>query len=428
MNNLKLLPYFTAVVNGGSGCLFQPSDDSYSLVLTAKHALEDDLKIHRQTVNDEGELIIEPLKIIGSPFLHSDFNKDAAIIKVEKVKGIDSLLRDNEILEGEGGYFLSGHPEVRRLSDTLYSFRYNEFKVHHLKTNGYREGELIPTAEYGEVVGQSGGGIIRVEDGCILIAGIQSKMAVRDEKELLGKVDFMPLSFFDEIVAQNHAELSQLYPPYIASFDKLLNEIFPLPNFTGKTKLIQSELSVIAKELCEDFSPKDILEVYKDDFLVHGTASSLKQHKNLWLSFLELLAINQLHKEEKLTLDELDLMHKKSKLYIADTDEWTKKIEDIFRSDLSDIEKGGSVIICTTKDAKPTKTEISNDELLYDISLPISKGEMIISNTIVDPFKDISIKHIFKFQEHIINNTALFRDINATNSKEKLKNGTTGVI
>ena len=112
MSRINLLPCFTVKVEGGSGCIFQPINDEYSYVLTAKHVvLGNNLpSIIRQTLDNNDNVVNETLEIIGTPFLHSDENKDAAIIKVQKIEGIDSLLRDDLSEQGQmpgeaGGFF-----------------------------------------------------------------------------------------------------------------------------------------------------------------------------------------------------------------------------------------------------------------------------------------------------------------------------------
>lgn len=383
MPRIDLLPRFTVKVEGGSGCLFQPIDDGYSYVLTAKHVISGNNQptITRQTLDDNGSLVNETLVIIGTPFLHQDINKDAAIIKVAKTEGIDSLLRDDLTSENKDGYYLCGHPNSR--IGNAYSWRENKVTIENKKEFGYREAELSRVATHSEIVGQSGGGIIKIEPSCFLLAGIQKKMAVPDAQETLGRIEFMPLSFFDEIITENQAELSALFPPYIGSFDRLINDIFPLPNLIVKKNLIQNELKRIAGELCLDFSPKTILELFGQQFLIYGTEKAIINHRQLWLSFLEILSINQLHSASKLTLADLHELHKKRKLFIVDTDKWTKKIEDIYKTNLSDIEKGGSIVICATNETEPSKTEISTDELIIlDISTPFEKDN--ISSTVRD--------------------------------------------
>jgi len=152
MPRIDLLPKFTVKVEGGSGCLFQPIDDGYSYVLTAKHVISGNNQptITRQTLDDNGLLVNETLVIIGTPFLHQDINKDAAIIKVAKTEGIDSLLRDDLTSENKDGYYLCGHPNSR--IGNAYSWRENKVTIENKKQFGYREAELSRVATHSEIV------------------------------------------------------------------------------------------------------------------------------------------------------------------------------------------------------------------------------------------------------------------------------------
>jgi hypothetical protein len=429
MLRINLLPRYTVKVERGSGCLFQPVNDDYSYVLTAKHVISNNNapSIIRQTIDEDGTLVNETLEIIGTPYIHTNENKDAAIIKVKRIEGIDSLLRDELSSENKEGYYLCGHPDARK--DDNYSFRTNKLTVKNVKPFGYREAELEKVATKSEIVGQSGGGIIKIEGSCFLLAGIQKKMSVPDGKESLGNIDFMPLSFFDEIINQNQEKLSALFPPYFGSFERLLNDIFPLPNLDYKKELIQNELKKISKDLCSDFSPKSILGIFKDDFLANGTDKTFNIHKNLWTSFLELLTYNQLHYENKLELKDLKELHKKRKLFIIDTDSWTKKINEIYSSNLSDIETGGSIVVCATNENSPQRTEFSKEELkllIPDISTPIDPKN--ISNTVSNPFEDLKLVNIFKFQESIIKNILKYQEMTVLNSREIIKANTNGIL
>jgi hypothetical protein len=429
MARIDLLPKYTVKVEGGSGCLFQPINDEYSYVLTAKHVIAGNRtpSIIRQIIDEKGNLVNEIIEILGIPFFHSDKNKDAAIIKVKKVDGIESLLRDDLSSENTEGYYLCGHPDARKGDD--YSFRPNKLTIKNPKQFGYREAELEKVANKPEVIGQSGGGIIKIDESCFLLAGIQKKMSVPDQKESLGHIDFMPLSFFDEIVIQNQGELSTLFPPYIGSFERLLNDIFPLPNLDYKKELIQNELKKISKELCGDFSPKSILEIFKDEFLANGTDKSFNIHKNLWTAFLELLTYNQLHCEEKLKLNDLKELHKKRKLFFLDTNSWTKKLNEIYSSNLSDIEIGGTIVVCATKEISPPRVEYLKEELkllIPNISSPIDPKN--ISNTVSNPFEDLKLVNIFKFQENIIRNLLKYKEMTVLNSREILKTNTNGIL
>ena len=124
--NINYLKNVTVKVNSGSGCLFQPLNSEYSYVLTAQHVIEDVEKIEiiRQNLDDEGEVINESIEVIGEPFFHNNENKDAAIIKVKKVDGIELLLRDESSQNNLDNYYLSGHPKSRL--NNAFSYRKNK--------------------------------------------------------------------------------------------------------------------------------------------------------------------------------------------------------------------------------------------------------------------------------------------------------------
>lgn len=417
MNELIIFQKYSVKVNGGSGCLFQPLDSNYSYVLTAKHVVNDDHKPSIIYSFKEGE--DKELAVIEYPYLHTTM--DAAIIKVEKIDGIEELLRDDSVDSSMVEYSLCGFPKVRG-----GSFRRDKLKLNGLREDKYLEGRFDLSAVKEEVSGQSGGGIIRMDENTLLFAGVQKGMAAPDNDEALGAIKIVPISCFDEIVAENEENLTPLFPPYIGNLSNLINKIFSLDNLTVKTDLIKSSLQEIASSLCMDFCPLKILELYEEELLVHGTEKSMKYHEQLWLAFLELLAINQLHSDSKLKFDQIKDIHKKNKLYFTDSYPWTKKIGEIYNSDLSEIEKGGAVVIAACKDKAPSKVELHKNVLLDISAVPQSK--MNISSTIKDISKDIRIIHIHKFQQYIMANEHEFYKVNSTNVEETLKDKTDGVI
>lgn len=419
------LQWLTVKIANGSGCLFQPLSDDYSYVLTAKHVIEveGDLEIIRQFINTEGQQINEKIEILESPYLHSDPNKDAAIVKVKKVKSLTPILRANLNSIEKNNWYLCGHPESRE--ENNFSYRKNKLTLLN-PVNNYIEAEIEKNVNHSEIVGQSGGGIIKIEKSCFLLAGVQKKMAAEDEQESLSRIHFAPLTFFDEIVEGNKDKLSQLFPPYIGTFNFLLKEIFPLPNLLVKTDLIKQTLNSISKKVCEGVKPEKIINDYTGDFLVNGTPKHIIYHKALWKSLLEFFTIIKLY-EEDITLNDLASIHKRRKMLIVDADKWTMKLEDIYKSDLSEIEKGGTIVVCATNEVETNKTEILPDELVViDISTPID--EMNISSTVEDPFRDLRLVNIFKFQDHVINNAFELASINSINSKSKIKLLTDGII
>ncbi|HEX7868703.1 MAG TPA: ABC-three component system protein, partial [Chryseobacterium sp.] len=290
----------------------------------------------------------------------------------------------------------------------------------------YIEAEIEKAVTHSEIVGQSGGGIIKSENSYFLLAGIQKKMAVEDGVESLSRIHFAPLSFFDEIIEESNGVLSPLFPPYIAAFGNLLQEIFPFPNLILKQDLIRNTLTVISENICNAITPEQIIANYGNKFLVEGTSAHILYHKSLWKSLLEFFTILTLY-EESIDYNDLASLHKKRKMFIADTDKWTKKLEEIYKSDLSEIEKGGAIVVCATNESETNKLEILAAELaVMDISVPIDK--MNISNTVENPFSELRLVNIFKFQDCIINSGVKLAGITGINSKIKIKELTDGII
>lgn len=423
------LQFFTVKVAGGSGCLFQPLNSDYSYVLTAKHVIEDvdNIEIVRQYIREDGIRVDEQLEILEVPYLHISPDKDAAIIKVKKIDGIESLLRsDLNSLERENWY-LCGHPDSRE--NNGFSYRKNKLKIEN-PVELYIEGEVERNINHSEIVGQSGGGIIKHESSCFLLVGIQKKMAVEDEEETLSRIHFAPLSFFDEIIEENNANLSPLFPPYFDSLEIILEDIFPLSGLQltpQKEALLKTQLKLVAKSLCTSFSAQTVLELYKNSMLANSLSESYITHRQLWIAFLELLSINQLHTTDKtLTIDDLIAIRKKNNLVFLDCNDWVKKLDIIIKSDLTSLERGGSVIVSSTKDVKPNTVELDIDYINDICTVPTE--EMSISSSVTNLAEDLKIIHIYKFQKHIIDNYKLFKNINHTNVKETIINETRNII
>jgi len=424
------LQLFTVKVAGGSGCLFQPLNSDYSYVLTAKHVIEDveNIEIVRQYIREDGTRVDEQLEILEVPYLHISPDKDVAIIKVKKIDGIESLLRsDLNSLERENWY-LCGHPNSRE--NNGFSYRKDKLKIENPVELLYIVGQIEKNVNHSEIVGQSGGGIIKSESSCFLLVGIQVKMATKDEVEALSKIHFAPLTFFDEIIEENNANLSPLFPPYFASLEIILEDIFPLSGLQltpQKEELLKKQLKLIAKSLCTSFSAQTVLELYKNSMLANSLSESYITHRQLWIAFLELLSINQLHTTDKtLTIDDLIAIRKKNNLIFLDCNDWVKKLDIIIKSDLTSLERGGSVIVSSTKDVKPNTVELDIDYINDICTVPTE--EMSISSSVTNLAEDLKIIHIYKFQKHIIDNYKLFKNINQANVKETIINETRNII
>lgn len=211
MSILNRLPEFTVKISNGSGCLFQPKSSDYAYILTAKHVLESgkSLLIERHLLNSKQEIEVQTLEIIGDPYRHNDPNKDAAIIKVKPVHGLWDLIGIRDPFQLFNECYLVGYPDSRE--KIAASFRENKIsKILRIKNYGYIEADLEKIASHSEVKGQSGGGIIGINNNKYFLIGIQKQMSADDEQESLGRIDFMPLSFYEEIINQFPCDLKEI--------------------------------------------------------------------------------------------------------------------------------------------------------------------------------------------------------------------------
>jgi hypothetical protein len=210
MSGIDKLREFAVKIGNGSGCLFPLENCDYAYVLTAKHVIEEhhELIVVRQKIGYGQKGEDEKLEIIDTPYLHSNPNKDAAIIKVKAIEGLPPLLKINYPPQSCDGYYLIGHPtDAREDSD---SYRQNKVEIHNEKPFGYIEAQLDTQTEHRELIGQSGGGIIRLHKQTFLLIGVQKGLPVPNKKEMLNRIVFMPLTFFDEIISENVEKLEVL--------------------------------------------------------------------------------------------------------------------------------------------------------------------------------------------------------------------------
>ncbi len=421
--NKKKLPYYTTIVNKGSGCLFQPSSSDYSYVLTAKHVLEDKNTIIRQILNDVNDVVQEELEIIGSPFVNNDVNKDAAIIKVKKVNNIESLLIDDSIEYNCEKYFLSGHPLSRQKDN--YSFRDNKLEITQPKEYGYIEATLNKSALHHEVIGQSGGGIIKIEDSSFLLAGIQKKMSTDDEVESLGRIEFAPISFFDEIIKNNPDELSPLYPLYMKEFHFLLDDCFSLEVDEIDTDKIASARTTLRNKAYEitqsDITPIGIKELFKERLLINEKESFCLSHKVVWVSWLEFLVIMNLMKYEELNSNLLSEIFNSYRLKYTDAD-WTGMFRsDLLKTDYVGLKEDSTIVVNTRCAPKTNRHLLIPKGKMLDITQVYDKRGFRTDRGI-DPYTSFNFVHLDFFKTKcIIEKLDEYQNLDEVSLIEKFK-------
>lgn len=342
---------FCVKVSGGSGCLIQPATDEYSFVLTAAHVIEnlaaEDIEVVRQTLGARGAVNNEMIEVI-EVFIHPDPERDAAILKVPYQNGVNNLFRlyEEEFAADRDGFWLIGHPAERSANN--YSYRQNPISIINRSALDYWEGEVAGYAGFDDVVGQSGGAILKAAGDFYLLAGIQSRMSAPDDNGT-GRVDFMPVSFFDEIIAASGGRLTELYPIYLDSFEHLKTLVMKLVGGFPDLPFTRGYLQGLTRRVVErGLTPKAIKEAFRRRLLVFGQKESALNNRGLWTAWLELLII--LHVMQVLEAEgvELESLFNRTRLIFSETKEdWVDEISAIIRSDFNGLAEDGKIIVAT---------------------------------------------------------------------------------
>jgi len=411
---------YIVIVNKGSGCIFQPEDDAYSYVLTAKHNIENNngkVTILDRFVFENGnwnKIAVEKFSETVSEyyFPYPDKDKDTAIIKIKKINGLDKIIRLDDLEDDRSGYSLCGYPNVRRSASTPY--RIDE-KITVLGTGAHqlREGQLSVIQNQDELDGQSGGAILKIKDDYLLLAGIQNKIVV--DQEDLGRIEFSTLASFDEIIAMNPKHLSALHPPYYQSFAFLKEQIMKLDGCFSDIEYTKCFLRNITNKIVENpLTPKIIRNHLKERLLVYGEDNSSFYQKGMWAAWLEFLIVMKIMGLDPKTEEDLDeLFNRYRVIYSSSKEDWSQIMMDIVCSDFVGLKENACLVVAHEK--KPDKTIIKRGTIIPNLARSVQRSQMNIDEGISHPFKDFTFIHIHAFQRDcILENEDEYSQFNST--------------
>jgi hypothetical protein len=415
---------YIVIVNGGSGCIFQPEDDSYSYILTAKHNLvnsNNEIEITELTRFEFQDKKWLPVTIDlftdnACCFLHE--YKDIAIIKIAKIAGLDNMLRYDDFEDDRTGYILCGYPATRR--DMPNQYRCDEnVAILGTSVNQLREAQIPGNPTIDEVKGHSGGAIIKMKDNYLLLTGIQNKM-VSATKEYLGRVEFTPLASFDEIVDLFSDELSPLLPSHCKSFKYLKNQVMKLEGCFCDIKYTKRFLQDITDDISNNpLTPQMIKNHLKERLLMKEENESSLNNKGLWIAWLEMLIILKVVGLNPTSEQELNNVFNQYRIiYSSSKDDWSNLIQDILRSDYKGLNENACIIVAN--ETKPSKWVIGKG-LIQNIAQQIPKNEMNIDVGVSPSLHNFKHVHLYAFQRDcIVDKEEEYIRFNNSNEEELL--------
>ncbi|MGV3685105.1 MAG: ABC-three component system protein [Daejeonella sp.] len=367
---------YIVCINGGSGVIFQPLDEQYSYILTAKHIFDDiklyddQVKINRfdPTINAFCEIDAFPLQTNINYFSHPD--KDLAILKISRLNGADNLVRFDDPFRAGFEFSLHGFPLLRRnAGHPIDRIRQDlNLKISEDKSEGKREGVLSDNSTWEELVGQSGGGIFCVKGNYLYLLAIQNQ--VPNKAEYKGRIEFSELRNFDEIIGASSPALEPLVPPFIKSFLILKDDAFNLPFSILNEEFISrisKVLQVQTENLCNsNISPACIHGHLGDSkLLLSGQPKDAIYAKELWLFWLELITILSIVKGRVISKEDFQSIFNGIRLFHSDTDKdfWVEHLETMVNTDFSDLAQDGIVVV-SSKKAPHNDTFVLDKELI----------------------------------------------------------------
>jgi len=313
----------TVKVGSGSGCVFQPMDETSTYILTAKHLFQ---KRNQETGKFEeyfsnGKRVpITFLEFDGSSwdsteevfimkfeenfFPHS--NADAAILKISHRSGFENM--HVRTTKTGSDFYLCGFPDNLHNQSTLSSQYDSERIKTFLQTDQYFEVAQLDnsTLNFSEIGGYSGGGIMTFDEtNSVYVTGIQSRMAKEKLSLDFGKIGFVPIRFFEEIIEsyKTDGRLVELLPLFLKSFDFLSGSIFNMnagPIEKEKEEFLATLLISKAGEVASsNLTPVAIRDFIDAKLLLmsHQDSWHLKR-KKIWTMWFELLILSLIHISE----------------------------------------------------------------------------------------------------------------------------------
>lgn len=380
-NDLKR---YTVILGGGSGVLFQPLDETKTYILSAKHVF------YKKEPNDRGadiDVLISSIDYCFSDkqsapitfeikegenyFEHSDENVDAAILILNENLGFNQIfVEENCNLFNE--CLLCGYPgKIDDNKNDRYSNHQINRKIDTTNNGYFRLETNFGNLNHEDIIGFSGGGILRLINGAINIVGIQSS-TITDYAN--GQIDVVPISRFIQIAEKN--KLSEMIPSYLSNFSFLKDKVFEFNAGSGEQD-IAIVRSVLKRKTIEvinsEITPGFIKNHFKEKLLLKENDLSSLKDELVYITWLEFLTFLNIIKSKICTKDEL--MQTQSILRLIfniNEADWLGEnfVKDCLSYNYDNLSEDGTVFI-KTKD-KPVKIKdymIARGAIVPSISL-----------------------------------------------------------
>lgn len=353
------LKRYTVILGGGSGVLFQPLDETKTYILSAKHVFYEDVKNNNgpdtkklkdrisYSLSNKQDIPIE-FEIKGGENYFEHGNADAAILVLEESLGFDQIFVD-ENCNAFNECLLCGYPS--KIDDNKND-RYSNHKINRTidtTNNGYFRLEInFGNLNHEDIIGFSGGGILRLSNGMINIIGIQSS-TITDYAN--GQIDIVPINKFIQIVEENN--LSEMIPSFLTSFGFLKDKAFDISagildeNISYTRKFLKDKTLEVINS---DITPIFIKDLFKEGLLINEKSGVKLNDELIYVTWLEFLTLINIAKAAACSQNDLESIFSMTRLLYKNTnDDWQSDnfLGDCLSSNYLGLNENGTVFIKT---------------------------------------------------------------------------------
>lgn len=385
------LKIYSVIVEGGSGCLFQPMTNDNTYILTAKHLLCDEIDDRGEKTyieKEDGSNIsilkfkknidkweLEPIpfdfKRNETYFPHND--ADVAILKMKYQDGFNQISSFDINSVKSVDFYLSGFPKTLCENVDVEKHTLKNIKDFLATGNYCQFAQLDETLSQENISGFSGCGIMKAQSDQIELIGVQSKMISKNRPA--GQIGFVPMKYFNQIIdyPENKGKLLPLLPPYLKSFKFLKDKAFDI-----NASIYDSDISYTrfflkgkAKEVIEsNITPYYIKEYFKERLLLNEKNPTRLENEIIYITWLEFLTLVNIAKSKAHNSEDLEEIFNSCRLIYKDTDQdWLDSdfLRECLFCDYEGLKESGTVLIKTNK--LPASAKIGHYRII--------KGEII---------------------------------------------------
>ena len=443
-NDLKR---YTVILDGGSGILFQPLDETRTYILSAKHVFYKNIKpdngpdakelkdsVSYSLSTNQGTPIEVKLNKGANYYEHDE--ADAAILVLDENLGFDQICIDENCM-AFNECLLCGYPS--KISDNKndrYSNQQISRKIDTTNNGYFRLETNFGNLNHEDIIGFSGGGILRLSNGAINIIGIQSS-TITDYAN--GQIDVVPINRYIEIVEKN--SLSEMIPSFLKSFKFLKDKAFDISagilddNISYTRKFLKDKTLAVINS---DITPIFIKNLFKERLLINENEGMKLNDELIYLTWLEFLTLLNIAKEVACSQNDLEGIFSMTRLLYKNTnDDWQNDsfLEDCLSSNYFGLNENGTVFIKTKSnpiagniayyklekgslvpriDAFRKSYENGTLSVVDDVARPVND----IKDFVFDKFNFVHFEYLKKYM--LIENSENFKTYKKSNEHELL--------